>query len=123
MSRESFWRSAFAAAGIFLVASGLCAQPAPEPATEIVPKQLVTARRFMVVAAHPLAARAGYDAIRRGGSAGDAAIATQLVLNLVEPQSSGVGGGGGFVSLPPPPGERPGLRGQGNPPPPSEPRP
>src|SRR5207244_2514085 len=83
MSRESFWRSAFAAAGIFLVASGLCAQPAPEPATEIVPKQLVTARRFMVVAAHPLAARAGYDAIRRGGSAVDAAIATELVLDLV----------------------------------------
>jgi len=75
MRRESFWRNAFAAAGIFLAASGLRAQPAPEPATEIVPKQLVTARRFMVVAAHPLAARAGYDAIHRGGSAVDAAIA------------------------------------------------
>jgi gamma-glutamyltranspeptidase/glutathione hydrolase len=75
-------------------ASSLCAQPAPEPATGWTPKQLVAAQRFMVVAAHPLAARAGYDAIRRGGSAVDAAIATELVLNLVEPQSSGLGGGG-----------------------------
>src|SRR5256885_9830881 len=47
----------------------------------------------MVVAAHPLAARAGYDAIREGGSALDAAIAAELVLGLVEPQSSGLGGG------------------------------
>ncbi|HYU69198.1 MAG TPA: gamma-glutamyltransferase [Burkholderiales bacterium] len=92
MPEESFWRSAFAAA--FLAASSLCAQPAPEPATGITPKALVTSQRFMVVAAHPLAARAGYDVIRRGGSALDAAIATELVLNLVEPQSSGIGGGG-----------------------------
>jgi len=90
MPEESFRRGAFAAAGIFLAASGLCAQPA----TPVVARPPVASQRFMVVAAHPLAARAGVDAIRQGGSAVDAAIAVELVLGLVEPQSSGLGGGG-----------------------------
>jgi len=51
------------------------------------------ARHFMVAAANPHAARAGVEVLREGGSALDAAIAVQMVLNLVEPQSSGIGGG------------------------------
>jgi len=47
----------------------------------------------MAAAAHPLAAQAGLEILRAGGSAIDAAIAIQMVLTLVEPQSSGIGGG------------------------------
>jgi len=66
---------------------------APEPGTGREQKNLATAHRHMVVAAHPLAAAAGLEMLRNGGSAIDAAIAVQLVLGLVEPQSSGLGGG------------------------------
>lgn len=52
-----------------------------------------TASRHMVAAANPLAAEAGRAILRQGGSAVDAAIAVQMVLTLVEPQSSGIGGG------------------------------
>jgi len=51
------------------------------------------AKRHMIAAAHPLAAEAGLAMLREGGSAVDAAIAAQAVLALVEPQSSGLGGG------------------------------
>jgi gamma-glutamyltranspeptidase / glutathione hydrolase len=63
--------------------------PAPEGATGKIVKQTGQATRYMVAAANPLATEAGREILRAGGSAVDAAIAIQLVLNLVEPQSSG----------------------------------
>lgn len=68
-------------------------QKAPEIATAYAEKTGWAAHKFMVAAANPLAADAGYQMLKKGGSAIDAAIATQLVLTLVEPQSSGIGGG------------------------------
>ena len=66
---------------------------APEAETGRVTRPLGEAQRHMVAAANPLAAEAGRAILRAGGSAVDAAVAVQLVLNLVEPQSSGIGGG------------------------------
>lgn len=89
-----------ACALLLLMAAPAKAQPlapAPEAATGKIAKATATAQRFMVAAANPLAATAGRDILRAGGSAVDAAIAVQLVLNLVEPQSSGLGGGAFLV--------------------------
>src|SRR5690242_6775093 len=51
----------------------------------------------IVAAANPLAADAGMEILRKGGDAVDAAVAIQAMLGLVEPQSSGVGGGSFFM--------------------------
>ena len=83
--RLSFALSALALAGL------LCLVPAAgsQAKTEAAP----TAGHAMVVAANPLAAEAGMEVLKAGGGAADAAVAVQAVLGLVEPQSSGLGGG------------------------------
>lgn len=78
------WRGAWALTALLFLSAG-CAQ---RPADTAPP-----AHRHMVAAAHPLAAEAGLHMLRAGGSAVDAGIAVQMVLTLVEPQSSGIGGG------------------------------
>jgi gamma-glutamyltranspeptidase / glutathione hydrolase len=81
---------------------GACASPPqfnyqpfqqPEAASGSTEKPGWAAKKFAVAAANPLATDAGYQVLKAGGSAIDAAIAVQMVLTLVEPQSSGIGGG------------------------------
>ncbi len=70
---------------------GSCAAP-PQPPVAWEPATPAASQSF-VIAANPLAAKAGIEVLARGGSAVDAAIAVQAMLSLVEPQSSGFGGG------------------------------
>jgi gamma-glutamyltranspeptidase / glutathione hydrolase len=65
----------------------------PEGASGFTNKPGWATKKFAVAAANPLATDAGYQILKAGGSAVDAAIAVQMVLSLVEPQSSGIGGG------------------------------
>ena len=70
---------------------------APEGASGTQAKPVVRAKTQMVVAANPIAAQAGLDVLRAGGSAADAVVAVQATLGLVEPQSSGLAGGAFLV--------------------------
>ena len=85
----AFWATLIACAALAQDA----APPAPEIATGLLHKQSVTFKREGVAAANPIAAEAGFAILKQGGTAVDAMIATQLMLGLVEPQSSGLGGG------------------------------
>jgi gamma-glutamyltranspeptidase / glutathione hydrolase len=97
VNRLHMLRAVFLAVALALVgaaaATASAQQRAPERSSAWTAKEAVASKRDMVVAANPLAVDAGLRMLELGGNAVDAAIATQLVLNLVEPQSSGIGGG------------------------------
>ena len=84
--------------GLPAAAAAQAPDPQPEAATGRAPdRPAAAADAAMVAAAHPLAVDAGLEVLADGGSAADAMVAVQLVLNLVEPQSSGIGGGAFLV--------------------------
>ena len=78
---------------LVVATTGLGQNQAPARPSGWTPKKPVISKHDMVAAANPLAVEAGDTMLREGGNAIDAAVAMQMVLNLVEPQSSGIGGG------------------------------
>nr|CAA6808722.1 MAG: Gamma-glutamyltranspeptidase (EC [uncultured Thiotrichaceae bacterium] len=80
---------------IALISSAVIAKEAryPEFGNGRIEQKLVKASEYMVSSANPYASEAGMRILAKGGGAIDAAIAVQMVLNLVEPESSGIGGG------------------------------
>ena len=86
-------------AGIFGLVVPSSAQEAmqPEKTVAIAERSSVTAHRYMVSSANPIASQIGAEILAKGGSAIDAMVAVQAALNLVEPQSSGIGGGAFLV--------------------------
>lgn len=99
--RQSLLRRLFLTLGsvaLAFAATTDAASRAPAPSeTASAPRQSAHARHAMVAAANPVATQVGVDVLKAGGSAVDAAVAIQAVLGLVEPQSSGLGGGAFMV--------------------------
>ena len=98
--RVATLRLASASLGLLLLVACAATPPVPdrpalmpEGASGYTAKPGWSARRFAVAAANPLATEAGFQVLKDGGTAVDAAVAVQMVLALVEPQSSGIGGG------------------------------
>ena len=98
-------RAARITAGLAMLFSAACAAWAQSPGATLQPevgsgyqaKAGWTGQHMAVAAANPLATQTGWAVLQAGGCAVDAAIATQMVLGLVEPQSSGLGGGAFMV--------------------------
>lgn len=88
MMLSRFWIAALCGALAACAPSADLPSAAPAP-----PVAARAVAQPFVIAANPLAAQAGMDVLERGGNAADAALAVQTMLSLVEPQSSGVGGG------------------------------
>jgi gamma-glutamyltranspeptidase / glutathione hydrolase len=88
-------RRGFFVAALLILATpfALAQDRPPERPSGWTPKKPIVTRHDMVAAANPLAVAAGHDILAQGGTVVDAALAVQMVLNLVEPQSSGIGGG------------------------------
>ena len=75
------------------VMSVACAAAATSPPAPSMLAEATVLKKEMIVTANPLASQAGADVLARGGTAADAMVGAQSVLGLVEPQSSGLGGG------------------------------
>lgn len=99
MMQKKYWLPTASLLPLFIasnltLAGGQAADTvSPEAASGVQHKTLTHAQQFMVATANPVASQAGYDVLKAGGSAIDALVAVQMTLGLVEPQSSGLGGG------------------------------
>lgn len=92
--KNNFSFSRAAAATLLAAALSACGTNEPDNLEPRQSENERSAQRFMVSSAHPLATEAGLTVLRDGGNAVDAAVAVQMVLGLVEPPETGIGGGG-----------------------------